>query len=1733
MKKTHVYLLYTLLALTISCTQNRTPKLPEKTEASLFIIKDLENSEFKVKLTQNNFTTKTQKSYLDSEKKQFQPTSRIDNQKIVESHNANSKMEFLFQDLKIKQDSNEINVKIKISKDYLTAFKVINKNTDKTLITDIEQAIALQTGDQIWVPIFKFKIDDYGVIEQSKDSSGNKTQILELKKSNWSIATHVVIDPRPENRLMIDLANQSYLPLADVFTLDRVNNKVFTRKQLQEVFELDFSMLALYPVESQFLVRVYGSQLQIKLLATKSSSWLTTQESKNLKNIEVCNSKLVMEANPNNNTVTLADCILLDRGAVEINFTQPKLKVTVDNSDSTQEIEFENSLQATNSNYIKIERNQIIKPPQLPQEYDDLIAIKNIDKKEFLFRRTIEDASNSLIIANGESGVTEIVKFALANEQLSIRRVDSLFSSAFNKEIDTEELMSFPVKYFQFSKVDERGSPLAMPKLVESNRLNADFVKIDFKQNKIPITSSPLMYLEGGSCFASINNVDVNEDDLDNNLNEGNLNFSYAYSVSLVPNCISDYPTVSNYWTSAFQATHNVKERISLMNYVPHQDNNYNMPFYAQRKLKFGAFTIANRKYDQFGHYGSDGTEEAHPMLHDIKNGKKIIYTLGGLSADNPRKAQIIQAAKEVISNWNITLKSALKGSNLERTDDVIELRIDGVDSEPGHLGDLNKNYIWIVEKPVEGGTIGVAQPAANPRTGYIEATNVIIYNGPLLSQVGQFHKSQEKFKKHDDFLLKLISDTKTELEKENAQVTLPDTADGQTENTNPTTQDLSAGTNFQLTFIPQDLFTDKISSSRLMLKNPKGASKPLFSTLTRMEQLNVTSKFHFNTKTYVNLKSLQKISNPILNTDSAWSKLTNKNMLYEIYKRANKENAWQNYDQLKIIASEVFYSKNIQNFSIEQSQQLATQIVKMKLRSQLKQKMLASSPSCALDFSDESFNQSIYSNVDELYFNTFKHILAHEVGHSLGLTHNFIASTDKANFEDKAYSSVMDYSNTSQFQHKGAGSYDLHALRAIYTQRIEGEDGHLIGLDEVLKASNSKSWTEFMRLSDEEFSNLKLKPYRYCTDRDLGTDLKCNVWDAGTTATEITQNNIKEHMQLYRFANGTNDKLNFSWVDTGSYIARVLQHLQPLRRALDGYFFELITKGADSVEAEDYNHATQQAYMYLVSIIGTPDTDEPYESESRFSVVMKDLTPDEFKTADPRFTQILKEAGTDDSGKPVINEIPVKLQVVEAKALADRFISDTDGRLNTRGFLYDKAAAQLILGNREHLASRFQTDSSFPFSFIEFEKINGKKDSLVLDILTDSIRGENNPAIFDFHTGLTLLPKSNYHAPSSMFATQIAEQIAIFGLAPSNADMISGVNNYMFRIGSHEGNHPTNALAINKIEEIKNSSSGFHYYQTDGAVISNKLIEDLFTKRELLEAPDEIVQLVATGGALLIDVIADFTDRGQPIDKLMSGGVAGALKTEPTNQKLKSAVEFFDKNNEKLQNFFSQSHLPENDVKNSRRLFEVMSSMIASIKYAVLNLLLQQSELQDRLSKLTNNPVQEKMELTLQVQKIREQIDNILGAQISAEIQYPPFVLAQRAMQILDSKAINLDILAGSIQKNNFITYIEAEGTRAWITEYTSKNNAATKEELNNALQKLSKDQLYKMGVATLGEKMINELQTSQNAVKTTALNNFAKLTESFAKDTNSFKASWARQFRTIQDLSNMFQLATVEAQK
>jgi hypothetical protein len=1711
----------------ISCTKTRDPKLPEKLEASLFDIKQLESLEFRLNLSQPDFATKTQKPTKDGTKKNYQP---IDNdfEKTVSSHNASEKMSFLFRNLKLRQNENELLVKLKVSKDYLTAFRVVKQSSKKEKISEIKQTLAKKIGDNLWIPIFQFKIDDYGTVQQSVDSSGHKTLVLELRKSDWTVATHVVIDPRPENRMMVDLASQPAEQIEEIFSLEKINNRIFTRQELHDLFNFDFSMLALYPLETEFLVRINGSQLQVKLMISPSSSWLTDIEKKNIKRYEVCNSKAVLDANIGHGVIA-ADCILLDRGVIDIAYINPRLKKTSDNADFTHEVEFERVPSTSNTNFIKIDKNQIIKPKDLPQEFNDLIAIKNIDKMEFLFRRTVEDASNSLILEPGNSGVTEIVKFVLNNDKVALRRVDTLLSSSYTREVDTEELMVLPVKYFQLTKRDDKGSLLSVPQLISTTKENAEFVKIDFQHNKIPISSSPLMYLEGGACFSTINSADIKDEDLDNKLNEGILNFSYSYSVSLVPDCLSDYPTVSNYWETALQTTHNMKERVSIVRFIPHTDPNYQMPFYAQRKLNFGAFTIANRKYDQFGHYGADGTEAAYPLIHDIRNGKKIIYTLGGLSPNNPRRDQIIRASKEVVSEWNMTLKKALQGSNLERGEDIIELKIEGVDAELGHLGDLNKNYIWIIEKQLESGPIGLAQPAANPRAGYIEAANVLIYESALLNLIGDFYKDQEKYRKHDEFIAKLLTKSKANIDAENAEVVSDSTdANKEISSSSGTAQII---TNLTLTnglTVSSDL--PKAQEKKIT------ATKEFFEAIASTEKTSASAQMSLAPVSRNDFKTLIHNKSSLPYVELARNKVTNKSFISEVYSRISKDNAWENDEEIEIIANEVFLNQNKQTLSVEQSNRLTNQITKMKLKNHLKKNILSSSPSCSIEISKDLLNQSIFTTADDLYYNSLKYVLAHEMGHSLGLTHNFIASTDKLNFEDRAYSSVMDYAYPSLFQYKGPGSYDVHALRAIYSQRLEKQDGKIISLDDILKESHSKSWTEFMKLSDDKLTDLNLKPYQYCSDRDVGANLKCQVWDSGTTATEITQNNIKKHMKFYQFANGAEDKLNFTWLGTGRYIKLLIRQLRPLRQVLNEYFVRIL-EDTDEDSLDDYREATTLAYKYFLSIVGTPDTDKPFESEERFSVMSQKVSTEEIKSIDSQYTYTVKELKKGDNGTSTVIESPVSLHVVEAKSMQDQFVSATDYRLNTRGYFYDKAFAQLLLASRQSLVSRFRpsSNSSVEVSFVEFEKIAEIKNPMILDSILDTLKGRVKPSMFDFHGGLVLLPTDDYKTASSALTTSAAIENAIFGLAPSSADNLSGVNNYLFRVGAHEGSHPEGLLSINRLEEVKNSNSGYHYYQTSGATLSNQIIEDLYMKRECLEAPEDLLQIIANGATQILDLAIDFDGNGQLKVAVLKEKLSDLYKKYPANQKLSAVIQYFDKNAERYQNFLVQSRFSPKQVEVARKGLESLSGMAAMDLYANFDQIFKANELRLRIKKITNdqNNQSEKEELEKQLEKIDKQIKVSQRMTLDYESVIPQFILSRKALNLMLSNSAEINRVLDTIQRNHFKDFFVQAGADIWVNEFRAKNPEATREVTATALQKNEENTLYMMGKNSVDQKRSAEYEAGLNGMRASVLSEYLELARAYAQDTKRFKTEWNLQFKKVQQLSNLFQLYTIEAQK
>lgn len=241
---------------------------------------------------------------------------------------------------------------------------------------------------------------------------------------------------------------------------------------------------------------------------------------------------------------------------------------------------------------------------------------------------------------------------------------------------------------------------------------------------------------------------------------------------------------------------------------------------------------------------------------------------------------------------------------------------------------------------------------------------------------------------------------------------------------------------------------------------------------------------------------------------------------------------------------------------------------------------------------------------------------LVHELGHNLGLRHNFSGSHDKDNFFTKeeakelgyeqapAYSSVMDYSYSKYNQLRSFGKYDIAALRFAYAREVELEvvakklapSGSLestkvveskfipvtTSLEELeasLEAQNAQYASGDVK--DETGTiqiRARLRPYEFCTDGHAGLSSTCNRFDEGTSLTEIAKFRVENYNKLYKYRNFRDGRLDFSAYDTSSYIGArnsefgIIRDLfEEVERYGDIWGMALISQGCGPEDVKTY----------------------------------------------------------------------------------------------------------------------------------------------------------------------------------------------------------------------------------------------------------------------------------------------------------------------------------------------------------------------------------------------------------------------------------------------------------------------------------------------------------------------------------------------------------------------------------
>lgn len=315
--------------------------------------------------------------------------------------------------------------------------------------------------------------------------------------------------------------------------------------------------------------------------------------------------------------------------------------------------------------------------------------------------------------------------------------------------------------------------------------------------------------------------------------------------------------------------------------------------------------------------------------------------------------------------------------------------------------------------------------------------------------------------------------------------------------------------------------------------------------------------------------------------------------------------------------------------------------------------------------------------------------VLIHELGHNLGLRHNFAGSEDSANFYTKKElaqmdiflsvprSTVMEYSGSEFRALPTMGKYDIAALRYGYAREVETKSGVMVKLD-----GTSIGALQAKALKNKE---LELKNYEFCTDEHVGLNAGCKRFDEGTTYPEMARHMIESYHDNHS-RNFRRDQISLSLLDDVSYANRIYGLFLELRLFLEVYE-RIVLSGVSPddpawTDPKDPNHAflapIREAAVisgrFFLDVLTTPDATCVVENG---------------ETDDGLILQTLAKFGGDRAPLSCLGielrspyEMLGEFGKTFASRKSDKSNSNYIDQIDVRGIWIDKAlAAKLLLG--------------------------------------------------------------------------------------------------------------------------------------------------------------------------------------------------------------------------------------------------------------------------------------------------------------------------------------------------------------------------------------------------------------------------------------------------------------------
>ncbi len=392
-----------------------------------------------------------------------------------------------------------------------------------------------------------------------------------------------------------------------------------------------------------------------------------------------------------------------------------------------------------------------------------------------------------------------------------------------------------------------------------------------------------------------------------------------------------------------------------------------------------------------------------------------------------------------------------------------------------------------------------------------------------------------------------------------------------------------------------------------------------------------------------------------------------------------------------------------------------------------------------------------------------FRGLTDHEMGHTMGLRHNFAASTDALNYGDEfwqtytdptmtdvqkdvadaeyQYASVMDYGARFNTDIQGLGKYDMAAIRFGYGQLVDlipqANENLWTGLanDIILNdysrlpamlgtgptdiSAMDSSGTTVAAYKDDInslFSSSALplpeRPYKFCSDEFEG-NFDCKTWDRGANQQEIVGDVTDSFRNYYVF--NAYKRGRTTW-QIDNYLNRLESHYFNKYTEAFQFFYYFGDQLAGTDFGDDLALASVDALNALGSILETPEPGLHCQTAYSPTVLTEPSLPDDCSTTTPSYTFNLPDA------KPYYIE----------------FSNDFYYQIQRVGSLYEKLEALFTLTTTEARFFRIDTFADANRYSINFYQIF--RDQMV-SLLSGVIRNDPSSYGATWNEGITPTP--------------------------------------------------------------------------------------------------------------------------------------------------------------------------------------------------------------------------------------------------------------------------------------------------------------------------------------------------------------------------------------------------------